>query len=91
MTTGGDPSAIYADEVYLRYLATLNGLHFEGIENKFKQQNKMNKEEIRIKCLELAVDYMNHLTNYQNGHCIQDNMVVAIAKTFENYITKEED
>lgn len=32
MTTGGDPSAIYADEVYLRYLATLNGLHFEGIE-----------------------------------------------------------
>ena len=32
MTTGGDPSAIYADEVYLKYLATLNWLHFEGIE-----------------------------------------------------------
>ena len=32
MTTGGDPSTIYDDEVYLRYLATLNGLHFEGVE-----------------------------------------------------------
>ena len=32
MIDGGDPSTVYADEVYLRYLATLNGLHFEGIE-----------------------------------------------------------
>lgn len=32
MIRGGDFSTIYADEVYLRYLATLNGLHFEGIE-----------------------------------------------------------
>lgn len=50
----------------------------------------MNKEEIKIKCLELAVDYMNHLTKFQNDRYIQDDKVVAIAETFENYITKEE-
>lgn len=32
ITSGGDPSTIYADEVYLRFLAGINGLHFEGIE-----------------------------------------------------------
>lgn len=31
MIDGGDPSTIYADEVYLRFLASINGLHFEGI------------------------------------------------------------
>ncbi len=31
LTTGGDPSTIYADEVYLRYLASINGLHFESV------------------------------------------------------------
>lgn len=58
--------------------------------NKLNPKIKMNREEIKIKCLELAVDYMNHLTNFQNGHYIQDDKVVAIAKTFENYITKED-
>jgi len=32
MSTGGDPSTIHDDEVYLQDLATLNGLNFEGIE-----------------------------------------------------------
>ena len=46
----------------------------------------MNKEEIKIKCLELAVDYMNHL----KGYYAEGKIVVAIAKLFESYITKEE-
>ena len=50
----------------------------------------MNKEEIKIKCLELAVDYMNHLKRFQEGHYTNEKIVVAIAQTFESYITKEE-
>lgn len=47
----------------------------------------MNKEEIRIKCLELAVDYMNHLKHFQECHYAEAKIVVAIAKKFESYIT----
>lgn len=36
------------------------------------------------------VDYMNHLTKFQNDGHIQDDKVVKVAETFENYITKEE-
>ena len=50
----------------------------------------MNREEIKIKCLELAVDYMNHLKHFQEGHYAEGKIVVAIAKQFESYITKEE-
>lgn len=50
----------------------------------------MNREEIKIKCLELAVDYINHLKFFQEGHYTNEKIVVAIAKKFEDYITKEE-
>ena len=33
MIYGGDSREVYADEVYLRHLARLNGLKWEGIEN----------------------------------------------------------
>lgn len=33
MSEGGDPTAVYDDEVYLRHLCKLNNLKWEGIEN----------------------------------------------------------
>ena len=32
MIDGGDPKAVYADEVYLRHLCILNHLKWEGVE-----------------------------------------------------------
>ena len=50
----------------------------------------MNRKEIRIKCLELAVDYMNHLKQHQDAYHTEENVIIKIAEKFENYITKEE-
>ena len=51
----------------------------------------MNRKEIRIKCLELAVDYyMNHLKQHQDAYHTEANVIIKIAEKFENYITKEE-
>lgn len=32
LTEGGDPDSVYEDVVYLRYLAKINGLKWEGLE-----------------------------------------------------------
>ena len=50
----------------------------------------MNRKEIRIKCLELAVDYMNHLKQHQDAYHTEESVIIKIAEKFENYITKEE-
>lgn len=50
----------------------------------------MNKEEIRIKCLELAVDHINHLKHWQENYRSSEDNLIRIAEKFESYITKEE-
>ena len=50
----------------------------------------MNREEIKIKCLELAVDYMNHLKHFHDCRYTEEKNIVAIAKKFESYVTGEE-
>lgn len=50
----------------------------------------MNREEIKIKCLELAVDYMNHLNRFQDCRSTNDYIIIKIAENFYDYITKEE-
>ena len=50
----------------------------------------MNKEEIRIKCLELAVDHINHLKHWQENYRSSEDDLIRIAEKFESYITKEE-
>ena len=37
MSEGGDPSAVYDDEVYLRFLCRLNGIPFDGVETKLQE------------------------------------------------------
>ncbi|MBO4531423.1 MAG: hypothetical protein J5767_12400 [Paludibacteraceae bacterium] len=32
LTNGGDPNSVYDDVVYLRFLARINGLKWEGLE-----------------------------------------------------------
>ena len=50
----------------------------------------MNREEVKIKCLELAVDYMNHLKQHQDAYHTEESVIIKIAEKFDKYITKKE-